>query len=66
MRIASDSDAIWAAKQRGGRLEWDLENNDSYTHIPDGLSQRICQGENTNQREEKKKEKSALPLLCKR
>jgi hypothetical protein len=51
-------------RKSGGRLEWDLENNNSYTYSR-WLSQRICQGKNTNQREEKKKEKSALPLLCK-
>jgi hypothetical protein len=52
-------------QKSGGRLEWDLENNDSYTHIPDGFHKESAREKHTNQREEKKKENSALPLLCK-
>jgi hypothetical protein len=52
-------------QQSGGRLQWDLEDNDIPTHIFQMAFTKNCQGENINQREEKKKEKSALPLLCK-
>jgi hypothetical protein len=52
-------------QKSGGRLEWDLENNDSYTHIPDGFHKESAR-EKTLIRGRKRKKKTQLCHSCAR